>query len=96
MPRANRYFLPDHIWHITHQFSSRFQSFQPFNPPDLVRGPFKTLKTITTRRGNFQVSGVLETSKRSNQLNWQGGGTYAFREQSEAYGYEFKGSMLTR
>ena len=23
MPRANRYFLPDHIWHITHRCHQR-------------------------------------------------------------------------
>jgi hypothetical protein len=27
MPRANRYFLPGHVWHITHQYSSPFQWF---------------------------------------------------------------------
>jgi hypothetical protein len=30
MPRARKYRSP-------------FKSFKPFNPPDLVRGPFKTL-----------------------------------------------------
>ena len=28
MPRANRHFLPGHVWHVT---KSPFQSFQPFN-----------------------------------------------------------------
>jgi hypothetical protein len=31
MPRANRYFVPGHIWHITHERCSQFQSFQSFN-----------------------------------------------------------------
>jgi putative transposase len=31
MPRANRHFLPGHVWHITHLCSSQFQSFQWFN-----------------------------------------------------------------
>ena len=34
-----------------------------FNPPDRVRGPFKSLKTNTTRRGNFHVLTTLKTSK---------------------------------
>jgi REP element-mobilizing transposase RayT len=28
MPRANRHFLPGHVWHMTHLNSSQFQSFQ--------------------------------------------------------------------
>jgi hypothetical protein len=40
MPRANRYFLPGYVWHITHLNSSQFQSLQPFH-----RGaPFKTFQ----------------------------------------------------
>ncbi len=31
MPRANRHYLPGHIWHITYLCSSQFQSFQTFN-----------------------------------------------------------------
>jgi hypothetical protein len=31
MPRANRHFLRGHVWHIRHQCSSQFQSFQSFN-----------------------------------------------------------------
>jgi hypothetical protein len=31
MPRANRHFLPSHIWHITHPSEDEFQSFQSFN-----------------------------------------------------------------
>ena len=31
LPRANRYFLPGYVWHITHLNSSWFQSFQRFN-----------------------------------------------------------------
>ena len=27
MPRANRHFLPSHIWHITHPSGDEFQSF---------------------------------------------------------------------
>jgi len=23
MPRANRYFLPDHVWHITHRWRKK-------------------------------------------------------------------------
>jgi hypothetical protein len=31
MPRANRHFLSGHVWHITHQCSSQFQSVKTFN-----------------------------------------------------------------
>jgi hypothetical protein len=31
MPHANRYFLPGHVWHITHPSGDEFQSFQWFD-----------------------------------------------------------------
>ena len=37
MPRANRHFLPGHVWHITHLNSSRFQSFQTACPESYRR-----------------------------------------------------------
>ena len=53
MPRANRHFLPGHVWHSTHRCSSQFPIFQAFNPPDRVRGPFETFE----RRVPFKDSG---------------------------------------
>ena len=32
MARANRHFLPGHVWHITHLCSSEFQSFNRCAP----------------------------------------------------------------
>jgi REP element-mobilizing transposase RayT len=51
MPRANRHFLPGHVWHITHQCCSRFQSFKPFNRCALrlaARFKVQQFKTSTT------------------------------------------------
>src|SRR5262245_18886878 len=46
MPRANRHFLPSHIWHITHRAQeSLFQSFQSFNR----FAPFKPLSRETDK-----------------------------------------------
>ncbi len=40
MPRANRHFLPGHVWHITHQRCRQFKSFKSFNRC----APFKSLE----------------------------------------------------
>jgi hypothetical protein len=45
MPRANRYFLPGYVWHITHPSGDEFQSFQTFNR----FAPFKPLRRETDR-----------------------------------------------
>jgi hypothetical protein len=45
MPRANRHFLPSHIWHITHPSGDEFQSFQSFNR----FAPFKPLSRETDK-----------------------------------------------
>jgi hypothetical protein len=51
-----------------------FTPFKPFNPPGSRPGPFKGLRRFkvqcskgsrTESEGNFHVSGILETSKRS-------------------------------
>jgi hypothetical protein len=47
MPRANHYFLPDYVWHNTHQRCGQFQSFQSFKRC----APFKPLRR--GNRGNF-------------------------------------------
>ena len=46
MPRANRYFLPGHVWHITTKGRSQFQPFQQFNR----FAPFKSLRKRTARK----------------------------------------------
>jgi hypothetical protein len=33
MARANRYFLPDHIWHITHRVAKKFVQNVPVVQP---------------------------------------------------------------
>jgi hypothetical protein len=43
MPGANRHFLPGYVWHITHQCSSQFQSFNRC-------APFKTVKASARSR----------------------------------------------
>ena len=48
MPRANRYFLPGHVWHITIKYRSQFQSFQTFNRCAL----FKPLRTEAIAEDN--------------------------------------------
>ena len=46
MPRAKRYFLPSHVWHITHPSGDEFQSFQSFNR----FAPFKPLRRFKSSR----------------------------------------------
>ncbi len=46
MPRANRYFLPGYVWHITTNIEASSKTFQPFNR----FAPFKTFKARTRRR----------------------------------------------
>jgi hypothetical protein len=47
MPRANRYFLPGYVWHITHLNSNWFRSFQRFNR----FAPFKTFQAMEVPNG---------------------------------------------
>jgi len=104
MPRANRYFLPGHVWHITHRSHQRkfflkfardrrrylrwlleskkrfglsvlnymelvvtIQPHPPFGQSLWPGGRSKFQGSSVQsqiRTGNFDVSGILETSKR--------------------------------
>jgi hypothetical protein len=54
MPRANRHFLPGHVWHITHPSGDEFQSFQWFDGLTMSGlilnrfAPFQTFWLITS------------------------------------------------
>ena len=49
MPRANRHFLPDHVWQITHPSGDEFQSFQSFQTLQSFNGfaPFKKFEKMS-------------------------------------------------
>src|SRR6266542_598130 len=64
MPRANRHFLPGHVWHIAHQCSSQFQSFQPFHR----FAPFQSFSR--NQETKFVLSGSLVTRNRRRYLHW--------------------------
>ena len=64
MPRANRHFLPGHIWHITHPSGDEFQSFQSFNG----FAPFKTFSRRPFKDPRFKI---LEFARdRRRYLHW--------------------------
>jgi len=52
MPRAHRYYLPGHVWHITHRCHQKefFLKFAKDRKPDESPGPIKGLFQATTRR----------------------------------------------
>jgi hypothetical protein len=46
MPRANRYFLPDHIWHITHRYRRNFvQDVQVVQSPGSSPGSVQNVQS---------------------------------------------------
>ena len=102
MPRANRHFLPGHVWHITHPCSSEFQSFQSFQSFNRC-APFKTFKAGAPLEGDDRWSEAIAVGsgtfveKVKSELGVRAthreivevDRTYGLREPSEAYGSEF-------
>jgi len=72
MPRANRHFLPGHIWHITHLRSSQFQSFQPFTR----FAPFKALRRYKGSRFKSSRKEQLDRTSKSQELTNADRGRY--------------------
>jgi hypothetical protein len=68
MPRANRYFLPGHVWHITHQCRSQFQWFDELT----TNGIFQPLRSVpavkelaAVQSSRFKVQGEQQTARTS-------------------------------
>jgi hypothetical protein len=100
MPRANRHFLPGHVWHITHRCQREnrqtavqkfkvqgFKSLQRYVPGVPVVQPLRSVQNVESRE---KVKRELRTKAVHREVT-EVTGTYTLREQSEACAAYFDG-----
>ena len=78
---------------------NRFTQFKPFNPPDLIRGPFKTFSIQRDELAAVIVIRLVFVENVRNQLGFKAAhrelievqGSYVRREPAAAYAGKFVG-----